>query len=188
MLAYIFWHWPRDEIGTEAYERSLVGFHETLAKSCLEGFHGSLTFRVEDAPWVGPESRGYEDWYLVEGSAALDPLNEIAVSGNRKEPHDRAAHASAGGAGGLYRIRTGDPETVRSRSAIWLTKPRGTSYEDFYNRLEPWTENEETSLWRRQMVLGPAPEFCLFGNGELESLAGLEPVTPDRTLLWPAMT
>jgi hypothetical protein len=185
LLAYIFWHWPREGIGAERYERGLIRFHETLATVDLEGFLGSATFRVDGAPWVGPQSHGYEDWYLLEGSFALDPLNEVAVSGARREPHDTAAHASAGGAGGLYRIRSGDPEAAESGFATWLTKQRGTGYEEFYARLEPWTSGPETSLWRRQMVLGPAPEFCVLARERPEFPADLDPVSVERALIWP---
>lgn len=185
MLAYIFWHRPWDYIEAAAYERDLIGFHETLAGIDLEGFRGSATFRVEGAPWVGPVARGYEDWYLLEGSFALDPLNEFAVSGNRKDPHDKAAGASASGAGGLYRLRSGGSNVLESHGATWLTKQRSMGYEEFYARIEPWTTDLETSLWRRQMVLGPAPEFCMMGRGKPELPADLEPLSVERTLVWP---
>lgn len=184
VLAYLFWHWPRTEIPTDVYERNLIGFHETLAASTPKGFLRSATFRIEGALWAGSEPRVYEDWYLTRGSFALDPLNEAAVSGRRKEPHDVAAHAAAGGIGGLYRLKMGKPEITGSRSAVWLTKPSETSYEDFYARLEPWTEQPDTSLWRRQMVLGPAPEFCLLGSNQ-QLPAVFEPLGVDRHLIWP---
>jgi hypothetical protein len=180
MLAYIFWHWPQDEIGPEHYEQALIGFHERLATVDLEGFYGSATFRVEGASWVGPESRGYEDWYLLEGSSTLDLLNEVAASGDRKGPHDRVAHASSGGSGGLYRLRSGEPAAVGSSIATWLTKRRETGYEEFYSRLSPWTNGPGTSLWRRQMVLGSAPEFCVLGTEEQGFPADWEPITVKR--------
>ncbi|MGH3147187.1 MAG: hypothetical protein ACRDTR_15430 [Rubrobacter sp.] len=186
MLAYVFWHWPSQEIEVGHYERSLMSFHETLARAEQEGFRGSVTFRIEGAPWVGPDARGYEDWYLLDGSFALDPLNEIAVSGDRKSPHDRVAGASAvGGAGGPYGFGSGEPAAVGSDLATWLTKQRGTSYEEFYARIEPWTNGPETSLWRRQLVLGPTPEFCVLGRAEPEFPSDLSPVAVERTVLWP---
>ncbi len=187
VLAYLFWHWPWPEIPTDVYERNLIGFHETLAASTPpEGFLRSATFRIEGALWAGSEPRVYEDWYLTRGSFALDPLNEAAVSGRRKEPHDAAAHAAAGGAGGLYRLKAGNPEITGSGSAIWLTKPSDMSYEDFYARLEPWTEQPDTILWRRQMVLGPAPEFCMLGSNQ-HLPAVFDPFGVDRHLIWPPL-
>ncbi len=186
MLAYLFWHWPRGDVGTEAYERILSGFHEKLAEATPEGFRGSATFRVEGQTWVGPEPRAYEDWYFLEGSFALDLLNEVAVSGERREPHDRAARAAAGGVGGLYRLKIGEHEAAGPRFATWLTKPPGTDYQDFYTGLEPWTERPGTSLWRRQMVLGPAPEFCLLGSERYRLPESLEPVEVRRDPVWPA--
>jgi hypothetical protein len=185
MLAYVFWHWPQDDIGTDHYERALIGFHEALAKVELNGFYGSATFRIEGAPWVSPWPRGYEDWYLLEDSSTLDPLNEVAVSSGRKGPHDRVASPSAGGAGGLYRLRSGEPAAIESSLAQWLTKRRDTGYEEFYSRIQPWTKGPETSLWRRQMVLGPAPEFCVLGADEREFPMDLEPIAVKRFLIRP---
>jgi len=186
MLAYVFWHWPSEDVEVGHYERGLVSFHERLAEAGPGGFRRSSTFRVEGASWVGPDSRGYEDWYLLDGFCALGPLNEAAVSGERKGPHDRVAAASAvGGAGGLYGFGSGEPAAVGSGLATWLTKQRGTSYGDFYARLEPWTEGPRTSLWRRQLVLGPAPEFCVLGGAGSGFPADLSPVVVERTPLWP---
>ncbi len=186
VLAYVFWHWPSEGVEARHYERGLISFHETLAEAEPEGFRVSSTFRIEGAPWVGPDSRGYEDWYLVDGFSALGPLNEVAVSGERKGPHDRVAGASAvGGAGGLYGFGSGEPAAVGSGLATWLTKQRGTSYGEFYARIEPWTNAPQTSLWRRQLVLGPTPEFCVLGRAGSEFPADLSPVVVERTPLWP---
>jgi hypothetical protein len=184
VLAYLFWHWPRDDIDTETYERSLAAFHEALMAAPSDGLRGSATFRIEGATWVGPVPRAYEDWYLLDGSFALDLLNEAAVSGSRRGPHDDAARAAAGGAGGLYQLKSGEPEVAGARFVAWLTKPPDTDYQDFYALLEPWTGQPGRSLWRRQMVLGPAPEFCLLGVERLRFPASLEPVGVERELIW----
>ena len=39
--------------------------------------------------------------------------------------------------------------------AVWFGKTAGVSYDEFFDRL-----GERRSLWQRQMVLGPTPEFC----------------------------
>jgi hypothetical protein len=41
----------------------------------------------------------------------------------------------------------------------WLAKAKGMPYPDFYASLPP-----TRFLLRRQMVLGPAPEFCAAGE------------------------
>jgi hypothetical protein len=176
MLAYVFWHWPDPAVAPESYEDRLIAFHQSLAARKPQGFHCSVVFQIDGAPWLGAGRRGYEDWYLVEGSFALDLLNEAAVSNARKEIHDQAARMAAGGTAGLYRLRRGAPTVAESRWATWFAKPAGTSYEEFYVQLQPWTDRPGVGLWGRQMTLGPTPEFCLLSPHRLElpaSLAGL---------------
>ena len=59
-------------------------------------------------------------------------LNEAAVSGACEEPHNRVAREAADGTGGLYRLRAGDEDLAQARFAVWLSKPNGVSYKDFY--------------------------------------------------------
>ena len=79
MTAYIFWHRPYPDIETAAYEQALIAFHRDLAARGCAGFQGSATYRITETPWLGKQP-GYEDWCFVESSAALDPLNEAAVT------------------------------------------------------------------------------------------------------------
>ncbi len=157
MLAYVFTHWPADPGRREAYEAEVAVFHRELAQVGSEGFERSFLYRVRGAHWVGAEV-GYEDWYLVEGSYALDPLNEVAVSARLRPAHDAAAQAAGGGMGALYRLQSGVPEPA-SGAVSWLSKPAGESYPDFYRRF-----GADAVLWRRQMVLGSATEFLLEGE------------------------
>lgn len=176
MLAYVFWHWPYLNVDKKAYEEGLLTFHRSLAARKPTGFQYSVVFRMEGAPWVGAGVEAYEDWYIVEGSYALDLLNEAAVSHSSKEPHDQVAHSAAGGAGGLYRFRNGTPNVDKSQFAVWLSKPNGTPYDAFYTSLYPWTSQPGNGLWGRQMVLGPSPEFCLLSPEEIglpKEFAGL---------------
>ncbi len=184
MLAYLFWHRPKTDVETNAYERHLAGFHETLSEADVEGFQSSATFRIEGASWMGPETPAYEDWYLLDGSCAMDPLNEAAVSGARKAPHDAAAHAATDGAGGLYSLRSSG-RGMDAHLAVWFSKPEGVGYPEFYEEIEPWTDRPNASLWRRQMVLGPAPEFCLSTNEEVQLPSELDPVVVKRDRVWP---
>jgi hypothetical protein len=55
------------------------------------------------------------------------------------------------------------------------------AYEDFYARLKPWAEEPGVSLWRRMMVLGPPPEFCLITPSEVELPAEMHPEALRRT-------
>jgi len=45
--------------------------------------------------------------------------------------------------------------------AHWFGKPEGMSYAELFAALEPSVARGGVALWMRQMVLGPAREFCL---------------------------
>ena len=94
-------------------------------------------------------------------------LNDAAVSGRRRAPHDLAAAHAAAGAGGVYRLVSGEAASIRAPFAAWVTKPRGTSHEDFARELA----GLGGAVWQRQLVLGPGSEFCLLADArpELES-------------------
>jgi hypothetical protein len=160
MLAYVFWHWRRPDIPAADYERRQRGFHAALAQSPPPGFVASRSAAITGAPWTAGGGPAYEDWYLVNGSADLDPLNDAAVSGSRGAPHDAAAAAADGGTAGLYRLRAGEP-VADPGAHTWFAKPAGMSYAALYEALEPLVRNTPAALWGRQMVLGPTPEFCL---------------------------
>ena len=90
MLAYVFWHWPSSNVEAGEYEHLLRRFHAALGDAAPPGFRGSVVFRVAgNAPWLGG-TPAYADWYLLDGSAALDPLNVAAVSGACQAPHTAA--------------------------------------------------------------------------------------------------
>jgi hypothetical protein len=170
-LAYVFWHWSAEAAPT--YAERLGAFHRALASDPPRGFRSSRSFQVAGAPWL-PRGTGFEDWYLIDDFAALGALNEAAVSGARRDPHDRVAALASGGAGGVYALKAGEPGDVAA--AWWFSKPGRTSYESFFARLSPLTREAGTALWQRQLVLGPAPEFCLRSPRvgpppELEALA-----------------
>ena len=157
VLAYVFWHAPAPGGDVAAYERALVAFHRVLQDDPPAGFSRSVALRVGGAPWL-PGGAGYEDWYLVSGFGDLETLNEAAVAGRRREPHDVVAGRSDHGAGGVYAGWVGAPE-VPAGTASWFTKSPGTSYEELRSLLS--VPGAGGSTWQRQLVLGPAPEFCL---------------------------
>lgn len=161
MLAYVFWHVPREGAKAYEYESLHREFHAVLQRSNVNGLSRVKVHRLAQIPWLGGRA-GYEDWHLLEGSAALDVLNRAAVSGMRQIPHDRIAALAADGIAGLYGVRQGRP--IDPRVAYWLSKPAGMGYVDFEASLAPLIA-EGCCLWGRRMTLGPTPEFCLHAPG-----------------------
>jgi hypothetical protein len=164
MLAYVFWHWPAPGPDPRPYVERLLEFHRALRDARPVGFRGSRVLAIEGAPWA-PGAPAYEDWYLVDDFAALGTLNDAAVTAARQVPHDAVARLAAGGAGGVYRRLATGPAGIER--VAWCAKPAGEPYAAFLGRL-PAAE-----AWQRQMVLGPTPEFCVFGPAP----AGVEAVT-----------
>jgi hypothetical protein len=158
VLAYVFSHRPAAGVDVADYEAALKQFHAALAGAPPAGFLRSSTFRVGDR---------YSDWYLIENSAALDELNHSAVSGPRTQAHNAAARMAVDASGKLYSLAGGEPSSSTGFE-IGFSKPAGMSYADLYERMQPFSGRQEASLWRRMMVLGPAPEFCLIGPAEIE--------------------
>ncbi|MBA2678639.1 MAG: hypothetical protein H0U76_09650 [Ktedonobacteraceae bacterium] len=165
MLVYVFWHWRMPQIDQLSYQEYLIRFHQVLSAQRSEGFLSSRVLLLERAPWLGREAETYEDWYFLENSAALDPLNVNAINGQRKEPHDRAARWAEGGTAGLYSPRFGDP-TLAPRFTFWFAKPAHMSYTELYDALQPLEKQGVGTLWQRQMTLGPAAEFCFHSPEE----------------------
>ena len=163
MLAYVFWHWKRAEFAASEYENRQRAFHAALASASSSSFLGSFSAGISDLPWAAEGDGVYEDWYFVRDFAALGLLNESAVSASRSAPHDAAAAAAAGGTAGLYGLRRGT-ELHRPRYAHWFGKPDGMNYRELFARIEPVAEGAQGALWMRQMVLGPAREFCLHAS------------------------
>jgi hypothetical protein len=172
MLAYVFWHWKRAGVQPREYENRLRQFHEALAKSPPVGFTSSWCAALNKAAWANGGNEAYEDWYVVAGSAALDPLNNAAITASRQAPHDDAASAAAGGTAGLYRLRAG--RAFRSPTvAHWFAKPQGWSYDRLLDELRPFMVGD-VALWGRQMTLGPAREFCLHAKETMTLPAGID--------------
>lgn len=164
-LAYLFWHWPAEGVDRDGYEERMRRFHLALE------LPGSRTYRLDEAPYAGRPPEPYEDWYPVEDWSQVGALNERAVSGARREPHDAAAEQAASGAGGIYGLVQAGP--VDGSFAAWLQKPGGMRYGEFLARLR--AAAPRAAIWQRQMTLGPAPEFGVFAS---------EPLS----LPWPATT
>src|SRR5438045_4240396 len=105
MLAYVFCHWPLGDVDHLDYEERQRAFHAALAQSSPPGFRGSFAFRLEASPpWLSG-APSYVDWYVLNDSAALDPLNVAAVTGLCSDPHAAVAQAMAAGAGSVFGLR-----------------------------------------------------------------------------------
>jgi len=167
-LAYVFWHKPLVGASQGEYERRLLAFQRSLKAHPPDGLVDALSFRGEALPWLKRRSPAYEDWYLVRDFRSLGALNEAAVGAANKVAHDEAAKDASVVAGGLYRRRGGDLRLHDSRFATWVRKPAGTAYAEFLDSLSELVRDSKTDLWQRQMVLGPAPEFCVHSGSPLE--------------------
>jgi len=153
-LAYVFWHQPAAGTSRDGYERALAEFHQRLRVVPVAGLRSSWTLRVPSLPWLA--GGGYEDWYVVDDFAALGLLNAAAVDPAHRPAHDAAADIAGFGAGGVYELLRGAAQPERGE-VTWFAKPPGMSYQDLLTQLPATVP----SLWQRQMVLGPAPEFRL---------------------------
>ena len=72
-----------------------------------------------------------------------------------------------------------------NRFALWLNKPAGVSYKDFYTALQPVTSRPGVALWGRQMTLGPTTEFCIHSPTFIELPPGYNGLQPQITRIIP---
>jgi len=203
VLAYLFWHRPRENSAVAAYEQALVAFHRSLAHTPPVGLCASAVFRVAELPWLASAAAGelqatYEDWYIVEDYAALGVLNEAAVGRGHSTAHDQAARRFGAGRGGLYGLVEGDRAELDQHGgligeaslAVWVARPPGSKRRGLGELLGDGMDPRHASLWRRQLVLGPAPEFCLLaselppGVAPTRLPAGWSATVLDRDVLW----
>jgi hypothetical protein len=176
MLAYVFWHWPKSGVPIEEYETRVWEFQETLRRDGPAERMDSVVWRVRGAGWL-PAGAGYEEWYTLPDTGALQSLNDGAVSGAVRGPHDAVARLAAGGTAGLYRPVNPGNTSLLARTAQWFSKPAGTTYEDLAGQVPG-----EDALWMRMMTLGPTPECCLLGDATAPDGWGVQTVR--RTLVW----
>ena len=187
MLAYVFWHWKQASVPAPDYEAAQQAFHQALKLAPSDGFIRSRSYGVAGYPWAANGGPGYEDWYLVPGSAGLDPLNQAAVTASREVPHREAARLVEGGTAGLYRLRM--PESPLAAFAPTenhcFRKPAGLAYDHLWPLLGSILEPSGSVLWIRHMTLGPAPEFCLQSPVPLELPPPLSPLVTPLRQVWP---
>jgi hypothetical protein len=184
MLAYLFWHRPAAGVARAAYERELLRFHRSLAHRPPSGFRGSIAFRAPQLPWVdatgeGSDGGGYEDWYLLESWSAVGVLEEAALARGHVSAHDAVARRLAAGTGSVYRLREGGVGLAEVRVSVWVSRPTGAEVLGLAELLRDGIDPQASSLWRRCLALGPAPELCLLG-ADPEALGERTGVAPGR--------
>jgi hypothetical protein len=177
MLAYLLWHRPADGVQRETYEHASERFHRSLHRSPPAGFRGSAVMRLAECPWLAPARDGttapaYEDWYLLDDFTALGVLNEAAVAHGHRSAHDGVARRFGSGAGGLYGLLEGHADLADAPRAVWVSRPPGAPRGELAQLLGDGIDPEHASLWRRALVFGPAPEYCLLAA---EASKGLSP-------------
>jgi hypothetical protein len=162
-LTYFFWHTPRAGVEESVYTARLARFQEEL-EALERGNSGLMAdpgcYRLDDVPWMNAGRPVYVDAYPLPGFAAMELLNSAAVTGVMAGPHADVASLFGSGAGSLYEMRFGilDPAVVAH--GYWFSKPGGMTYPEINAILEPFGV-DGGAVFRRVMVLGPAPEFCV---------------------------
>ena len=165
MLAYLFWHACPDASATDEYESKMLRFGRALADAKIPGVLGCASYAIERTPWLG--ERGYEDWVWLEGTWALEGLNERAVSGPMERPHHAVSQATKhGGFGALYYLVAGRHATPGHSKVMWLSRPRGIVWREVMPAIVK-SADAEVAVWRRLMVLGPSTEFAMIGPADL---------------------
>jgi hypothetical protein len=170
VLAYVFWHRPSDDSAIAAYEQAQSVFHHSLNRAPPTGFCGSACYRAAGLPWLDGIVDGYEDWYFVEDYTALGVLNEAAVGRGHRSAHDAIARRFGGGLGGLYGLIEGSPH-LECAAATWVARPPGSKRPPLNEMLGDGMNPNRAGLWRRQLVFGPAPEFCLLSPEIVQGVA-----------------
>lgn len=166
MLAYIFWHVPFADTNTSEYEAALTAFHSHLANDAPQGFERSTTYGISNVPWLNDRT-GYEDWYFVDSTSALDGLNKAAVKPERWDVHASVSYKTEFGHGGLYYHLHGEKHPVQGSRVVWLKRPKRIRYETPLQDIIGSSKGF-LSCWRKFLVLGPADEFAIIGDGTLD--------------------
>lgn len=182
MIAYVFWHTRLEGVRVADFEQGLAAFHRSLAGDPPSGFRSSLSRRFPTLPWLG-SGTVYEDWYLLDDFTALGILNARAAEGGHRVSHDRVAAYSDRGTGSIYALEAG-PGTGYTRRGYWFDKPGGRSTGDFLDDVRSVAYRRGGSLWRRQLSLGPAREYCLLTDANLE-LSFPSVLTVHEVSIWP---
>jgi hypothetical protein len=120
-------------------------------------------------------------------------LNEAAVGHGHRSAHEQAARAFGDGAGGLYGLLEGEPDgaaRATASPAVWVGRSPESPHRALGDLLGDGIDPRRASLWQRQLMLGPAPEFCLLageppaGVASTRLPAGWSATAIARDVLW----
>jgi len=167
-LAYVFWQWPRSGVSSSVYEKKLWSFQSALKVARPDLVTDLLTYQIDSLPWGPKDAPLYEDWYLVDDFADLGSLNDAAVAGGIKGAHDSVAGDYLKGSGGVFKRVLRNLPLDETRHVTWIEKDIGVAYQSYYDEVANELGSRETDLWRRQMVLGPSPQFCVHSADPVE--------------------
>ena len=110
------------------YEAALATFMSELSGAGIPGLRRCRSVRFERLPWVAGRP-AYQDWYELDGTAALDPLEAGAVLAALEAPHAAVARLAGTGTGMLFASRSEPDPDLLGRVAepliAWVDKPAG---------------------------------------------------------------
>jgi len=167
VIGYAFWHIAEDESNYSLYEETLIRFGEALSESNIPGVLGCASYAIHETPWVDEPGHlaapSHEDWVWLTDSSVLETLNDRAVSHDMAAPHGAIARITKHrGFGSLYYLVDGEHSMLSDSTVYWLARPRGVDWHEVMAAIVSSTCSK-VCVWRRLMVLGPAPEFAIVG-------------------------
>jgi len=107
----------------------------------------------------------------VDAWAALGVLERAAVARGHETAHAAVAAHSGPGRGGVYELVEGDAQPAASARAVWVTPAAGRARLSLEALLGDGIDPARDGLWRRSLVLGPAPEYCVLAGEEPAGVA-----------------
>jgi hypothetical protein len=185
MIAFVFWSSPSAEVVSDAFESLLRRFHKDLFVARSETFRASASFRTESVPWMPWVRMMYEDWYVLRDFSGVDHLIDVVRkidSDDASSPHVRLMQLTASGLGGVYALRSGQPQLQRTPHAWWFDAPSAGEVDEHIRTLDLGRRGVTFSLWVRSLGLGPA-KFCLQASEALGDWGPFDAVHRVRTPL-----